>query len=137
MNKNPKRSKNKQNSKSSSKKHSQGNVELSTEDKTLNDFFATKLPKKPGEAECQADAEPKAGKNEIAAPFKSKNDADSPNIKQSPAMGGGAKDCQDISLSTTAQGTSAAHSVHSAKEKKASARKPQIQDSKKELPVSP
>lgn len=50
-------------------------------------------------------------------------------------MGTGGKDCQD--MSTTAQGTSATHSVHSAKEKKASAQKLQIQDSKKELPASP
>jgi len=50
---------------------------------------------------------------------------------------GGTKDCQDISLSTTAQGTSAAHSVHSTKEKKASVRKPKVQDSKKEPLVSP
>lgn len=69
------------------------------------------------------------------APFKGKDVADSPNTKGSPAMGTGGKDCQD--MSTTAQGTSATHSVHSAKEKKASAQKLQIQDSKKELPASP
>lgn len=135
MNKNPKRTKNKQNSKSSSKKQSQGNMELSHEDKTLNEFFSNRMQKKPGDAKDQADAGAEVDQVDGGAPFKGKDAADSPNTKESPALGTGGKDCQD--MSTTAQGTSATHSVHSAKEKRAGAQKPQIQDSKKELPASP
>ena len=76
----------------------------SSEESTLENFFFKKLPKKADETNENEQTEPKKD----AISDKNKNENDSPNLKQNPLIVAKEKECQEISLSTTAQGTSAA-----------------------------